>query len=75
MSKVLPFKRPHAKSFGQVHVFHSSCGRLEVMHESASGESWATLGHFEREDREIAVRKALSALSDYPGARLGVVVQ
>jgi hypothetical protein len=75
MSEVVQFvpRRRPSQSTGLIHVLPLDDGSLEVIHESASGESFACLGRFPADDRDTAVRFALDSLPTYSPARLGRV--
>jgi hypothetical protein len=60
------------KRFGLIHVSRCEAG-YEVLQESGSGESFASLGTFGPDDRDAAVAHALSSLGIYAPCRLGGV--
>lgn len=75
MSNVIPLRRGRSKappSHGLIHVF-SRGDHLELMHESASGTSFATLAIFQVDQRGEAIGAALEALPTYAPCRLGEV--
>lgn len=55
---------------GMIHVDLAGDGRIEVLHEGRSGNSFATLGHFDPSDRKRAIAFALHQRPIYD-ARLG----
>jgi hypothetical protein len=72
MSNVVPIK-PTSTSHGLIHVLSQGDG-LEVLHESASGSSFASLARFGPDEREQAVQAALDALPTYAPCKLGEVL-
>lgn len=72
MRNVVPLRRA-GPSFGLIHVVAEADG-LHVLHESASGSSFAILDKFGAHERDAAVRAALDALPTYAPCRLGEIV-
>ena len=60
-------------AFGLIHVRRTDNNWLEVLHESRSGESFATLALFPPHDRDAAVRFALRRLHVHAPCILGDV--
>jgi hypothetical protein len=54
---------------GFVHVDRREDGMLEVMHQSASGNSLATLGRYAGPDRKRAMLFAVDVLAQYTNGR------
>lgn len=54
---------------GLVHLDRRDDGRLEVMHESASGNSFATLRFYQGPERKRALLFALDVLAQYQNPR------
>ena len=74
MGDVVSLFPSQSAAFGLVHVDLSFDGsQFEVSHESRSGESFALLHRFGRDDRERALDWALSALHAYQPCKLGRV--
>jgi hypothetical protein len=71
MNNVVPIK-PTWPSHGLVHVLPEGDG-LQVLHESASGSSFAILARFGSDEREQAVQAALDALPTYAPCKLGEI--
>lgn len=71
MSNVHPIRRTWP-SFGLIHVIPEDDG-LQVLHESASGSSFAILARFGAHEREQAVQAALDALPTYAPCKLGEI--
>jgi hypothetical protein len=71
MNNVVPLRRAWP-SHGLIHVLPQG-GGLEVLHESASGSSFATLARFGADEREQAVQAALDALPTYAPCKLGEI--
>jgi hypothetical protein len=61
----------HPSPGGRIHVRRVADDLIEVMHESASGESFATIGLFDLAERESAVRHALDSIHLYAPCSLG----
>jgi hypothetical protein len=74
----LPLGRGDAEGRGRVHVLPSSGGKLEVLHESASGNSFGSLASYPAGDGKRALRFALGQLVAFANpmgaSRLGDVV-
>ena len=70
MSKVVPIRRTWP-SHGLIHVLRHEDGRFEVLHESASGESFALLALFDADERDAAVKAAVDAPPTYAPCKLG----
>ena len=60
-------------STGWIHVLRMCGGKLEVMHESRSGESFGPIKHFEPDELEQAVVHAIKMLPTYKPSRLGKI--
>lgn len=60
--------------FGLIHVSRRDYG-FEVIHESSSGESFASLGNFGPDDRDAAIMYAASQLGIYAPCKLGEIAQ
>lgn len=73
----LPDGEGEREGRGAIHVHRREFG-LEVMHESASGSSWATLRVYQPDETKRAVLFALDKLTEYHNAgaasRLGELV-
>lgn len=70
MGKLLAFPFTGERAGGVVHVWPSGCGRFEIAHESASGNSW---GYFEVFDcPQIATAAAYALNRDILGGSCAV---
>lgn len=58
---------------GWVHVLRMCDGKLEVMHESRSGESWGPIKQFEPDELEQATVHAIGMLPTFHPSRLGKI--
>lgn len=74
----LPLGVGDVEGRGLVHLDLRDSGEIEVMHESASGNSFATLRTYPKEDRKRACLFALDVLATYSNpkgaSRLGRVL-
>ena len=69
---IIPLRRVNVHDVGKVHVWRQEC-YFEVIHESASGESYGPIEHYSLDRREEAVACALQWVRDNPPCHLGDV--
>ena len=71
-AKIIRLRPAPAPDVGKVHVWRHEC-YFEVIHESASGESYGPIEHYSLDRREEAVACALKWVRDNPPCILGDV--
>lgn len=72
MSNVIPLRPVRHREPGKVHVWRHDTF-FEVIHESASGDSFGPIEHYSLDRREEAVGSALAWVRDNPSVILGDV--
>ena len=72
MSNVVSLRSVRQREHRRIHVWRHETF-FEVIHESASGDSFAPIEHYSLDRREEAVGCALAWVRDNPGVILGDV--
>ena len=67
---VVPIRPAKVRSFGKVHVWRHEI-YFEVIHESASGESYGSIESFSLLNRDDAVACALAWVQEHGSCHLG----
>lgn len=73
---IIPFTgtwSPWLHPGGLIHVWRRPSGWLDVMHESASGESYGTIASYPPDQKVWAVQRAIESLDEYAPCSLGEV--